>query len=312
MAHLGRIQHQRDHWKKLKEKMSSEDLLILADWSEKYQCKYHIEVQSTHFGGSHEEISLHTGMVTKHDGYETFCTISECTKQGPLAIVAHLKPILERHMTEETTHLHFLSDGPTTQYRSKKMFYAICKHLRKLFPQIKRITWNYSESGHGKNVADGAGAVIKTQLDRIIAHGKDLDTCQKVVAALTEKELKTYVLYISEAEVLEFEKNHPIPDIKPFKGTLDVHQACWEASAPSQLTLRKVSCYDCYPSTSPCSHYVIGQPWKIQVKQQGQKASRKPKKTVKKKPVTKNASSKSDRAKDTHVDTRRVLRPRNQ
>ena len=107
MAHLGRIQHQRDQWKKLKGKMTKEDLLLLVDWSENYSCKYTEEVQSLHFSGSHQELSLHTGMVAKQGYDETFCTISDCKKHGPLAIFSHLKPILARHVTGETSRLHF-------------------------------------------------------------------------------------------------------------------------------------------------------------------------------------------------------------
>ena len=46
-----------------------------------------------------------------------------------------------------------------------------------------------------------------------------------------------------------------------FKGTLDVHQASWQADLPDQLTLRSLSCYDCDLS-EPCSHFTIGNLWK--------------------------------------------------
>ena len=218
MAHLGRIQHQRYQWKKLKGKMTKEDLLLLVDWSENYSCKY-IEVQSVHFGGSHQELSLHTGMVAKQGYDETFCTIPDCKKHGPLAIFSHLKPILARHVTGETSRLHFMSDSPSSQYRSKTMFYVICKLLGRLYPHIKAIEWNYSKSGHGKNVADGSGANVKSKLDRLVAHGTDCENFEKAVTALQNENLKTYIHAVSEKEILDLEKENPIPKLQSFKGT---------------------------------------------------------------------------------------------
>jgi len=73
--------------------------------------------------------------------------------------------------------------------------------------------------------------------------------------------LKTYIHAVSEKEILDLEKENPIPKLQSFKGTLDVPQASWQADLPDQLTLRSLSCYDCDLS-EPCSHFTIGNLWK--------------------------------------------------
>ena len=64
-------------------------------------------------------------------------------------------------MDQRQPIIHLLSDGPTTQYRNKKSFFLLTK-----FPEsgvYQEATWNFTESGHGKEAADGidAAATIK-------------------------------------------------------------------------------------------------------------------------------------------------------
>jgi len=105
MAHLGRVEHQKEASKEIQENISPEDLLVMADWSENYQCKCAEEVQSVHFGGSRSEVSLHTGIAIRKENRETFCTISSHKEHGPISIFAHLKPTLERSVLEDTKNI---------------------------------------------------------------------------------------------------------------------------------------------------------------------------------------------------------------
>lgn len=52
------------------------------------------------------------------------------------------------------------------------MITQLCKD----FPQLDRITWNYSESGHGKGAPDGIGATLKRTADRMVTFGNDIGT----------------------------------------------------------------------------------------------------------------------------------------
>lgn len=261
LSHQGRIIHQRDIWKSKAENMTEEDLLIVMDWSENYILRCHAEIQSAHFGSSNREISLHTGMVQKSDGTkETFCTVSKSKRHDPVAIVAHIKPILERHITDKTIHLHVKSDGPSTQYRSRNMFFSICKNISAIAPQIKYITWNYSESGHGKSEADAVGGATKRALDSALAHGKDVNTMETAMDILRSKCQATHFELIPEAVIEESKK---IPEVEPFQGTQQVHQVLWTSEKPEELTMRSISCYSC---VSDCPHFLLGK-WMLKPKQ---------------------------------------------
>ena len=39
---------------------------------------------------------------------------------------------------------------------------------------LSKLSWNYSESGHGQGAADGVGAVLKTTADRLGNFGHDI------------------------------------------------------------------------------------------------------------------------------------------
>ena len=69
--------------------------MLHVDFSENDTCKYTNETQALHFGGFHEQSSLHTGVL--YVGIDTipFCTISKSGQQDPPAIWTRLKPIIE-------------------------------------------------------------------------------------------------------------------------------------------------------------------------------------------------------------------------
>ena len=69
---------------------SSEELVLLIDFSENYACKYGTEVHSVHFGASRAQCTPRTGMFYTVDHSQGFATISESLKHDPAAIVAQL------------------------------------------------------------------------------------------------------------------------------------------------------------------------------------------------------------------------------
>nr|CAI5866096.1 unnamed protein product [Callosobruchus analis] len=179
LAHEGRILHQYNAIKTLKQNLTEKEVLIHCDFSENYNLKYSQEVQSYHFGGSRQQISLHTVVVySRVPGQElkvqSFCTLSESLEHGPGAIWAHLYPLVKRLIDNEIKVLHFLSDSPSTQYRNKKMFAFITNQMYDYFPEVQSVTWNYHEAGHGKGAPDGIGGVCKRTADRIVAQGTDI------------------------------------------------------------------------------------------------------------------------------------------
>lgn len=151
------------------------------DFSENYSLKYGAEVQSFHLGGNRQQVSLHTAVIHNHDfatgsvAPTSMCTISRCLRHDAPAVWVHLIIIID-----ETTKsnpfidtIHMLSDSPTSQYRNKFVFYLISQ-LKNDFAQIEKVTWSYSEAGHGKGAPDSVGAVMKRTADHIVNFGHDI------------------------------------------------------------------------------------------------------------------------------------------
>ncbi|MEQ2257630.1 hypothetical protein ILYODFUR_036647 [Ilyodon furcidens] len=86
--HLFNICWQYKAYRKLRESLQSHVCLIHVDFSENYICKYANEVQSVHFGGSHQLATLHTGVLYTaiQEAPLTFCSISPSRRHDPPAI----------------------------------------------------------------------------------------------------------------------------------------------------------------------------------------------------------------------------------
>lgn len=60
LLHIRNVEHQKREIRKVKEQLKNNEALIHMDFSENYGCKYVVEVQSDHFGGSKIQLSLST------------------------------------------------------------------------------------------------------------------------------------------------------------------------------------------------------------------------------------------------------------
>jgi hypothetical protein len=173
--HLYNIRHQYTSLKTLKDSLVDHEIVIHVDFSENYSCKLTNEIQSMHFGGARNQVTLHTVVVYAKDSTKSYCTVSDEMHHGPAAIWGHLDPILKDVSSNmpNVTHVHFVSDGPTTQYRLKKSFFLFSSLIHRTFGFIVS-TWNFTEAGHGKSAADGVGGVVKRTADRLVSNGEDI------------------------------------------------------------------------------------------------------------------------------------------
>ncbi|KAG5881806.1 hypothetical protein JTB14_004105 [Gonioctena quinquepunctata] len=170
--HSFNIVHQYNVIKQLKESLSENEVVVHMDFSENFCTKYNKEIQSFHFGGSRTQISLHTVVVYLRDSTTSHCTMSSNLSHNAGAIWAHLKPVLTS-LPSNIQKIHFLSDGPVTQYRNKSMFFVLGCKLQDMYPNIVQYSWNFHEVGHGKGAPDGIGATCKRTADQVIASGGD-------------------------------------------------------------------------------------------------------------------------------------------
>lgn len=174
LKHRGRALSQHKQIASKKQILKDNEVMLHMDFSENYSLKYAEETQTFHFGGSSQQISLHTVVIyfktEDKVNSKCFCTLSESLQHNSVAIWAHLRPVLSyisENLNADT--LHFVSDSPSTQYRNRTMFYILGRKLHELYPKIKSLSWNYLEAGHGRGAPDGIGGITKRTADRLVA-----------------------------------------------------------------------------------------------------------------------------------------------
>ncbi|KAL7857118.1 hypothetical protein SRHO_G00160170 [Serrasalmus rhombeus] len=239
--HHFNIKQQYAFYRELKKNMSREEALIHVDFSENYSCKYSSQVQAVHFGPSHQQATLHTGVlyVGRHPEPVCFCTISPSRYKSPPAIWQHLHPVLDYLHTQhpQVSVLHFLSDGPCTQYKQRGNFFLFTTELDKR--GFKAGSWNFFEASHGKGAPDGVGGALKRTADMMVAKGRDIPDALELYNALTETNTTVKLFFVKSEDVEEATQKMPklIPAVP---GTMRIHQVI--TLAPGELISRDLSC----------------------------------------------------------------------
>jgi hypothetical protein len=125
LNHASNIVHQYEETTKIKQNLAKNEIFVHIDFSENYECKYHREIQSAHFGGSKPQVTIHTGVVYFHNDIKSapmsFGTVSQCNRHDAAAVVAHLL-CLENEIkayVPDLKKVNMLSDGPSTQYKNR-------------------------------------------------------------------------------------------------------------------------------------------------------------------------------------------------
>jgi hypothetical protein len=232
MRHVGNFIHQIRAIQSIKENLTIYQGLLHVDFSENYNCKYSAEIQSAHFGGSKSQLSLHTCVYystenNPPDNYlktTSICTVSENLRHDPALICTHLNPVFKRikEITPDITELHVLSDGPSTQYRNKSMFYLISNYIGKELG-VEKVIWHYSEKGHGKGAPDGVGGCIKRLCDNSVGMGKDISSYEDLMGCLKENCKGIEIYGIDDSDVTKIQSILDKSLTKPFKGTFNLH-----------------------------------------------------------------------------------------
>nr|CAI5831927.1 unnamed protein product [Callosobruchus analis] len=253
--HEVNIVHQYQSIKLLKQSLTDNDAIIHMDFSENFNTKCNQEIQAYHFGGSRTQISMHTVIVYTKASTTSHCTISLNLAHNVGAIWAHLTPVLIS-LPSTVQNLHFLSDGPVTQYRNKAMFFMLACKMQEFYPNVTAFSWNYHEAGHGKGAPDGVGATCKRTADKVIAQKTDITDLYGFADVLRENCSGIKISVIEEADIegmnnliKENESN-----LKSFKGTLMVHQVTSHIHQPNRLVMTSLSCF----CSITCNHYTLG------------------------------------------------------
>jgi len=119
---------------------------------------------------------------------------------------------------------------------------------------MKEVTWNFSESGHGKSSADGIGGYVKRAADEGVARGADIADTESFLKTVrcASNNVNFFEVLPSDIEVVDA----ILPSkIKPVPNTMQIHQLTWSKEQSSVIGLRYLSCSSC--STCLCCHYAL-------------------------------------------------------
>lgn len=257
-SHYFTTTHQFKTLRSLKENLQENEVYLIIDFSQNYVCKYNEEVHGAHFGASKKQVSLHTGgFYWKNQSgklsVKTFASASENLRHDAASVWAHLQPVWNfiKTLVPDVTVLNFQSDGPSTQYKNKTNFFLL-QHFAEKWG-LENVTWNFTSAGHGKSIADAAGANIKGLCDRAVTHGQNILGAEDLVTLVNRQDLKITAFLMQENALEQIDLL--IPDnLKPVPGTANVHQVICAKSHNKRLFFRSLSCHECSRQVN-CLHH---------------------------------------------------------
>ncbi|CAM4464580.1 unnamed protein product [Leuciscus chuanchicus] len=170
-------------------------------------------------------------------------------RHDPAAIWAHTNKVLHflKEQNPGLTTLHVVSDGPTTQYRSKKNFFLLSTLPFEM--GWTKVTWNFMEAGHGKGPADGVGAAVKQKADRMVAMGKDISSPKTLFNELLASKTNIKLFFIENEEIDAIDALLP-DDLQTVRGTMTIHQIVSES--PGVISWSILSCFCSSPNGCSC------------------------------------------------------------
>ena len=238
------LQKQSKAFRVCKDQVKENECVVHVDFSENYNCKYSEEIQAVHFGASHEQASLHTVVIYSAKNEPVcLCTVSSNLEHSPVGIWAHLKPVLWyiQHELPYVEHITMWSDGPSTQYKQKNIFFRLCTDP--FTYGFKSVSWNYFESSHGKGAVDGVGAAVKRLADAAVHNGTDVNTPWAMFKVVSTASRSVKIFYIPETYFEDSKNQIPV-----LKGTRQIHQI--NCLRPGVISHRRLSCFCTWHNSS--------------------------------------------------------------
>ncbi|KAF2898047.1 hypothetical protein ILUMI_08128 [Ignelater luminosus] len=170
---------------------------------------------------------------------------------SPPVILVHLQPIFKA-LPSGIKHVHFLIDGPVTQYCNKTMFYIMALKLSEQISGVEKFTWNYTESGHGKGAPDGVGATCKRTADFVVNAGGDINDIEQLVQSIQERCLGITCIAVDGQDIQAMTNTieKEAANQRSFKGTITIDpKPKWraddvftESESENDVNLAEVPC----------------------------------------------------------------------
>ena len=219
--------HQENSYKLDKSVAQAPDSKVLClqmDFSENFSIQQQNEIQSAHW--HHDQLTVYTIMMWHRQSKLPWVIISDNLSHDKFAVTAFLKVILDEIKSSESfkevQEVRVWTDGPSSQYKNRYIFYL----LQQIRPLLEPITlvWNFFATSHGKGPCDGLGGTVKRIVQRKIRTGAEVrsaqDFCQAVNANIKVSEISSEETHqICSTLGIEPKWNR----LMPISGTMNAH-----------------------------------------------------------------------------------------
>ena len=224
--HLHRVHMQFKAFKDAREQATRDVTIatIQVDWSENTALRQAKEEKSAYYG--EDQISLHTMHIWTTEGNKSIVAASDCTDHSAPAVFASIESVMQDLVANGKNTINVESDSPLSQYRNKNVFWMIEQFSKNNQTVLK---WIYLETGHGKGIPDGIGAVVKRAISDIIAMNPDksiYSVNDLLILGLAERVPSIIVIQYREEEVQAINKQ--LPELVGVKGTLKIREVSAE------------------------------------------------------------------------------------
>ena len=245
--HVERVKIHYDQLKALKDRLPQNHAIVQMDFAENYTCQASEEVQSAYWNASmvtlhpvvsymfHEDIMEHTSRVFLSDelGHNS-ATVFAIMKK----LVSEIKTV-----TPNLKHIHYYTDGPTSQYRNKSIFYIVSRH-KSLFGVSA--SWNYFEAGHGKGPCDGVGGSVKRMADEAVKQRKVVIQDAHDFFSCTQQHMcasSVSFIFVPQEDCKAAQQEiDSFGELKALPGTMKIHAMASLPDQPGQIVVRETSC----------------------------------------------------------------------
>ncbi|KAL0829618.1 hypothetical protein ABMA28_003124 [Loxostege sticticalis] len=126
------------------------------------------------------------------------------------------------------------------QYRQKGNFCLLSVLPKEM--GFEYCTWSFSESGHGKSIADGIGGSVKRTLDKHVSFGADATNATQIYNILSECMKSVKIFLIDDIKVDEYTIKLP-NNLRTLIGTLKLHQVITLKHDATKINFRDLSCF---------------------------------------------------------------------
>ena len=181
-------------------------------------------------------------MYSTNDGISVHDSLDD-RRHDAGAVYSFLKVIVKwiKESHPNIQIVHYLTDGPTSQYKNSSIFSIVAKHENLLGVQA---SWLYFEAGHGKGACDGIGAAAKRMADFFV---KSLIIHNAQDFANAGNRVPGNIRYVHESKEAIAQSRREVEDLschRSIQGTMKCHAV--SSPQPGCIALRVTSCYgDC-------------------------------------------------------------------